>query len=108
DDVLVRGLGAGPGIASGAVRVLLSPDVSAELQPGEILVAPMTSPDWVPIMRRAAAVVTDSGGMTSHAAIVSRELGIPCIVGTRNATSKLTDGVVVTVDAGAGTVTRGA
>ena len=59
----------------------------------------MTSPDWLPLLRRAGAVVTDSGGMTCHAAIVSRELGIPCVVGTGEATSKLRDGEMVTVDA---------
>ena len=105
--VLLHGLGAGPGTASGAVRVLASPDDSAALRPGEILVASMTSPDWVPLMRRAAAVVTDAGGMTSHAAIVSRELGIPCVVGTRDATRVLRDGMIVTVDARAGTVVEG-
>ena len=67
----------------------------------------MTAPDWVPLMRRAAAIVTDSGGMTCHAAIVSRELGIPCVVGTGDATKVLRDGEVVTVDAGAGVVTEG-
>jgi pyruvate,water dikinase len=68
----------------------------------------MTAPDWVPLMRRAAAIVTDSGGMTCHAAIVSRELGIPCVVGTAKATEVLRDGETVTVDAGAGVVTAGA
>ncbi|HEY8476556.1 MAG TPA: PEP/pyruvate-binding domain-containing protein, partial [Chloroflexota bacterium] len=76
--VLLRGLGAGPGVASGAVRVLRSPAEGEKLRPGEVLVTVMTAPDWVPIMRRAAAIVTDAGGMTSHAAIVSRELGVPC------------------------------
>ena len=105
--VLLHGLGAGPGLAAGIVRVLQSPADSARLQQGEILVTAMTSPDWVPLMRRAAAVVTDAGGMTSHAAIVSRELGIPCIVGTRTATSTLTDGMMVTVNARDGTVSEG-
>ena len=105
---LLQGLGASPGIASGQVRVLSSPSSSAELRDGEVLVAPMTSPDWVPLMRRAVAVVTDSGGMTSHAAIVSRELGIPCVVGTREGTRRLTTGQVVTVDGKAGTITSGA
>ena len=67
----------------------------------------MTSPDWVPFMRRAAALVTDSGGMTSHAAIVSRELGVPCIVGARTATTTLKNGMLVTVDATAGVVLAG-
>ncbi|HET9004853.1 MAG TPA: phosphoenolpyruvate synthase [Gemmatimonadaceae bacterium] len=105
--VLLHGLGAGPGLAAGIVRVLESPADSSRLQQGEILVTAMTSPDWVPLMRRAAAVVTDAGGMTSHAAIVSRELGIPCIVGTRTATSTLTDGMMVTVNARDGTVSEG-
>jgi pyruvate,water dikinase len=105
--LLVNGLGASPGVASGAVRVLRTPDAAAELQAGEVLVAPMPSPDWVPTMRRAAAVVTDSGGMTCHAAIVSRELGIPCIVGARGATEKLRTGETVTVDASHGRVLSG-
>ena len=105
---LLRGLGASPGTATGRVRVLSSVDASSQLQPGEILVAAMTSPDWVPLMRRAAAIVTDAGGMTSHAAIVSRELGIPCIVGTRTGTKTLRDGVLVTVNGRDGTVLAGA
>ncbi len=72
------------------------------------MVTHMTAPDWVPLMRRAAAIVTDSGGMTCHAAIVSRELGIPCVVGTAEATKVLRDGEVVTVDATRGVVTEGA
>ena len=104
---LLRGLGASPGNASGVVRVLTSPADSAALHEGDVLVARMTSPDWVPLMRRAAAIVTDAGGMTSHAAIVSRELGVPCVVGTRDATRVLTDGTRVTVDGSAGTVTLG-
>ncbi len=83
-------------------------DAGAELREGEILVTHMTAPDWVPLMRRAAAIVTDSGGMTCHAAIVSRELGIPCLVGTGEATSVLDDGQLVSVDAGAGVVLEGA
>ena len=104
---LVAGLGAAPGSASGEVRVIGSRGGAAELGDGEVLVTHMTAPDWVPLMRRAAAIVTDSGGMTCHAAIVSRELGIPCVVGTVDATAKLRDGELVTVDAGAGVVHRG-
>ena len=104
---LLHGLGVGPGVVSGRVRVLGSPDESAALQTGEILFAAMTSLDWVPLMRRAAAVVTDAGGMTSHAAIVSRELGIPCVVGTRLATKVLHTGMTVTVNARAGTIIDG-
>jgi len=105
---VVRGLGASPGRVSGTVRVLESPSDEASMKSGEILVTHMTSPDWVPIMRRAAAIVTDAGGMTSHAAIVARELGLPCIVGARDATRVLATGTLVTVDGGAGTVWTGA
>jgi pyruvate,water dikinase len=105
--VLLRGLAASAGVASGAVRVLQSPRQGAELRPGEVLVAPMTNPDWVPTIRRAAAVITDGGGMTCHAAIVSRELGVPCVVGARTATTVLHDGDPVTVDGGRGVVWAG-
>ena len=105
---LVKGLGAAPGFASGRVRVIASHEESDRLDDGDILVTHMTAPDWVPLMRRAAAIVTDSGGMTCHAAIVSRELGIPCVVGTAEATTILRDGELVTVDAGSGVVTEGA
>jgi len=106
--VLLHGLGASPGVAIGIVRVLSSPEEGGKLMPGEVLVTTMTSPDWVPLMRRASAIVTDAGGMTSHAAIVSREMGVPCIVGTREATRVLEDGMVVTVNARDGTVLKGA
>lgn len=106
--VLVRGLAAAPGTADGTVRVLSAPEQGTALAHGEILVAPMTNPDWLPTISRAAAVVTDSGGMTCHAAIVARELGVPCIVGARTATTTLTDGDTVTVDGSAGEVRAGA
>ena len=106
--VLVRGLGAAPGAASGVTRVVSSLEEIGELEGGEVLVTHMTSPDWVPLMRRAAGIVTDSGGMTCHAAIVSRELGIPCVVGTGDATDKLRDGQLVTVDSKRGVVRDGA
>ncbi len=106
-NVLVTGLPASPGRRAGRVRVLLTPSEGASLEEGDILVSVMTTPDWVPFMRRAAAIVTDSGGMTSHAAIISRELGLPCIVGARNATQVLSDNLTVTVDGGAGVVYEG-
>ncbi len=106
--ILVRGLGATSGAASGRVRVMTSPDEGVQFQTGEVLVAAMTDPDWAPLMRRAAAVVTDSGGMTCHAAIVSRELGVPCVVATRTATTTLRTGEIVTVDGARGLVTAGA
>lgn len=108
DGIVVSGLGASAGVASGRVRILRSPREGSRLRDGEVLVAPTTSPDWVAVMQRAAAVVTDSGGRTCHAAIVTRELGVPCVVGTRTATGTLRDGEVVTVDGGRGTVRRGA
>jgi pyruvate,water dikinase len=89
------------------VRRLGSVDEAQRLEPGEVLVAKMTTPDWVPAMRRAAALVTDGGGITCHAAIASRELGVPCVVGTRRATEVLRDGEVVTVDGAAGAVYLG-
>ena len=104
---LLRGLGAAPGTATGHARLIRSLDDAAELAAGDVLVAHMTAPDWVPLMRRAAAIITDSGGMTCHAAIVSRELGVPCVVGTADATEKLHDGQIVTVDAKRGVVFAG-
>ena len=105
--VLLRGLGASPGVAGGATRLLGDPSEGRALLDGEVLVAPMTNPDWLPTMRRASGVVTDGGGITCHAAIVSRELGIPCVVGARTATSTLRTGQTVTVDGGAGLVWEG-
>jgi len=105
--VLVRGLPAAPGSASGRVRVLHDPEEGNRLLDNEILVAPMTNPDWLPAIRRAAALVTETGGMTCHAAIVARELRVPCVVGARDATSILRDGQTVTVDGARGNVTAG-
>jgi pyruvate,water dikinase len=105
--VLAHGLAASPGRATGRVRVLLSPADGGRLQDGEVLVAPLTNPDWMPTVRRAAALVTDTGGITCHAAIVARELGVPAVVGTRTATKGLTDGTEVTVDGDTGQVLAG-
>ena len=105
--IVARGLAASAGTATGPVRILASPGDGSRLEPGEVLVAPMTNPDWVPTIRRAAAVVTDRGGMTCHAAIVARELGVPCVVGARTATSTLHDGDLVTVDGTRGVVFEG-
>lgn len=106
-EILVQGLPAVPGSASGTVRVLADVGEGGRLQDGEVLVAQMTNPDWLPTMRRAAALVTDTGGMTCHAAIVARELGVPCVVGARTATTDLTDGEIVTVDGTHGRVLAG-
>jgi len=104
---LVRGFGASPGVAAGTARLLRGPEEMDRLKPGEVLVTTMTTPDMVPAMSRAAAIVTDEGGMTCHAAIVSRELGVPCVVGTREATRSIPDGSEVTVDGKTGQVYRG-
>ena len=94
---LARGLAVGDRIATGRVRILANPEAGADFRRGDVLVASVTDPDWGPIMERAAAVVTDHGGRTAHAAIVSREIGIPAVVGTGNATATLHDGDEVTV-----------
>jgi pyruvate, water dikinase len=107
EGLLLKGLGAAPGTAAGKVRRVLHVEENTQLQPGEILVSTMTTPDMVPAMARAAAIVTDEGGMTCHAAIVSRELGIPCVVGTRTATKTLHDGEEVSVDGKMGVVFAG-
>jgi pyruvate, water dikinase len=107
-DLLLSGLAASAGRASGRVRILTSPNQQREFLDGEVLVAEMTSPDWVPAMRRAAALITDGGGVTCHAAIVSRELQLPCVVGTGNATTSLRTGQEVTVDGRTGKVYAGA
>ncbi|MGA9047994.1 MAG: phosphoenolpyruvate synthase [Dehalococcoidia bacterium] len=104
---LIRGLGAGPGRGSGEVRVLASPTQDNGFESGDVLVAEMTTPDWVPLMKKASAIVTDGGGMTCHAAIVSREMGLPCVVGTRTATKVLKDKMLVTVDGTHGIVYEG-
>jgi len=107
-NVVVKGLPASPGIAYGKAKVCLSiEDAKKLMQKGDILVTTMTDPDWVPYMRMASAIITDEGGMTAHAAIVSRELGIPAIVGTREATKKMKTGKDYTVDAKAGIVYEG-
>ncbi len=108
EDIVASGLGASPGLATGRVVIYdesMSLDVVKE---GDVLVTKMTMPDMVPAMSRAAGIVTDEGGMTCHAAIISRELGTPCVVGTGNATEVLSDGMEVTVDGTTGTVYKGA
>jgi pyruvate,water dikinase len=106
-EVLLRGLGAAPGRGSGEVRILRNVEDGVRLKEGDVLVTVMTAPDWVPLMRKASAIVTDQGGMTCHAAIVSRELGIPAVVGTDTATSTLEDGTLVTVDGRSGDIFAG-
>ncbi len=103
---LLEGIAVGDAIAVGKVRVLHSPEEMALFEEGEVLVTEMTDPDWVPIMKKAAAIITDKGGRTSHAAIVARELGIPAVVGTGHATQLLHDGMEVTVSTAEGETGR--
>ncbi|HMK15582.1 MAG TPA: putative PEP-binding protein, partial [Methanomicrobiales archaeon] len=105
--VLVEGQGASPGIGSGKVAIVRDIKDVGRVKEGDILVAKMTNPDMVPAMRRVAAIVTDEGGMTCHAAIVSRELGTPAVVGTKKATTVLREGQLVTVDGEKGLVYEG-
>jgi len=107
DAPMLKGFGAAPGVAGGIARILRGSAEMERLKAGEILVTTMTTPDMVPAMSRAAGIVTDEGGMTCHAAIVSRELGVPCVVGTREATRIVADGSEVTVDGKTGAVYRG-
>lgn len=104
---LLKGIPASPGIATGKAKVVESIEEIAKVEEGDILITKMTSPDWVQVMEKAIAIVTDEGGKTSHAAIVSRELGIPCIVGTELATKKIVDGTELTIDAFNGLVYKG-
>jgi pyruvate,water dikinase len=105
--VLLAGDAASPGLATGPVKTLLDPSQIDLVKNGDILVAEMTTPDFVPAMKRAAAIVTDRGGRTSHAAIVSRELGTPCVVGAGEATKILINGQVITADGSHGKVYNG-
>ncbi|MEM4663089.1 MAG: aldolase/citrate lyase family protein [Candidatus Diapherotrites archaeon] len=107
NEILLDGLAASPGIVTGEVVVVPNISQIGKVKEGQILVTKMTNPDWVPIMKKSAAIVTDEGGTTCHAAIVSRELGIPCVVGTENATKILKDGMKVTVDGYKGNVYKG-
>jgi pyruvate,water dikinase len=95
--VLATGEAIGSKLAIGTARVLQSPADAGKLQPGEIVVTEITSPDWDPVLKKAAAIITDKGGRTSHASIVARELGVPAIVGTSNATKNIKDGDIITV-----------
>jgi pyruvate,water dikinase len=105
--VLLSGLGSSPGVASGTVKIMRTKEDLAKIQQGDVLVTKMTSPDMVVAMGRSVAIVTDEGGMTAHASIVGREMGLPVIVGTKEATVKLQDGQKITVDAYSGKVYEG-
>ena len=105
--ILLKGETASAGVYAGPVRIVHDPSELHKIQKGDILVTPMTTPDMVPAMQRAGAIVTNEGGMTCHAAIVSREMGTPCIVGTQHATDLLKDGEIITVHATRGIVYEG-
>ncbi len=105
--VLVTGLGASPGQVSGPARIIDSTDEMDRVRDGDIIITEMTTPDMVPAMKRAAAIVTDEGGMTSHASIVSRELGVPAVVGAGTATTRIEDGQQIAVNGETGAVREG-
>jgi pyruvate,water dikinase len=102
-DVILEGESIGSKIGQGKAHVLSSPKEIDQFEEGEVLVTDMTDPDWEPIMKKAGAIITNKGGRTSHAAIVSREIGVPAVIGTENATSKLSDDQKVTVDCSSST-----
>lgn len=105
--LLLEGLGASPGIGAGTVKIIHSPKEINKIMAGNVLVTEMTTPDFVPAMKRVIAIITDRGGRTCHAAIVSRELGVPCVVGTEHATRILKNGESVTVNGNEGKVYEG-
>ncbi|MFC1711580.1 phosphoenolpyruvate synthase [Patescibacteria group bacterium] len=105
---ICKGVSASPGIVSGYAKIIKSAREIGKVKKGEILITQMTTPDFVPAMKKAAAIVTDKGGQTSHAAIVSRELGLPCVVGTGNATKVIKSGTVITINGKTGLVYKGA
>jgi pyruvate,water dikinase len=105
--ILLTGASASPGMASGSVKIVYQASEIDKVAIGDVLVTEMTTPDFVPAMKRAVAIVTNRGGRTSHAAIVSRELGIPCVVGAEKATTRLIDGQIITVDGSRGSVYEG-
>jgi len=106
-EVILKGAAASLGVAYGPVKIIHKPTEIDKINDGDVLVTEMTTPDFVPAMRKARAIVTDTGGRTCHAAIVSRELGIPCVVGTGTATHVLKNGQVITVDGAKGLVFKG-
>ncbi len=105
DEHVLSGFAGSPGVAEGTARVVLTPDRLGELEKGEILVAPFTTPSWAPVFGTIAGAVLDAGGIMSHAAIVAREYGLPAVIGTGSATKRITTGDRVRVDGGVGVVT---
>jgi pyruvate,water dikinase len=101
---VLTGLGGCAGVAVGRARIVTDPSDPRGLEPGDVLIAPLTDPSWTPLFVPAEAVVVDVGAVMSHAIIVSRELGIPCAVSVVNASRRIPDGALIEVDGGAGTV----
>ncbi|UXM84034.1 phosphoenolpyruvate synthase [Methanococcus aeolicus] len=106
-NIILKGIGASPGTASGTVKILNKIEEIDKIKEGDILVTKMTTPDMVPAMKKASAIVTNDGGLTCHAAIISRELGTPCVVGTKKATDVLKEGTIITIDGEKGVVYEG-
>ncbi|MDO8528936.1 MAG: phosphoenolpyruvate synthase [Nanoarchaeota archaeon] len=106
-EIVLEGIAASPGIGSGKIKIIGNLEDLDKLKAGDILVTKMTNPDMVVTMQKAAAIVTDEGGLTAHAAIVSREMGIPAVVGTQEATTKLKEGEIITVDGFTGKIYKG-
>ena len=106
ENVILNGSAGSPGIATGPARIVRDSSEFGKLQPGEVLVAPVTNPAWTPLFRRAVAVVVDTGGSASHAAIVAREYGVPAVMGTINGTQQLSDGQWIRVDGSRGLVLK--
>ena len=102
---VLAGMSGAPGTYTGKARVILDPADPLALEPGEVLIAPLTDPAWTPLFVPAGAVVVNVGALVSHAIIVSRELGIPCVVSVTDATERIPDGATITVDGTTGTVT---
>ncbi|RLG21451.1 hypothetical protein DRN74_02725 [Candidatus Micrarchaeota archaeon] len=102
--IILKGMPASPGVAKGKVKIILSPSDNSKIREGEILVTVMTNPLYVTAIQKAKAIITDVGGMLCHAAIVARELGIPCVVGTEKATKILKDGMEVVVNGSEGKI----
>jgi phosphoenolpyruvate synthase/pyruvate phosphate dikinase len=100
----IKGETASPGKVIGVARIILNQKDFSKMENGDVIVAPMTRPEYIPIMKKASAIITDEGGITCHAAIVSRELSIPCITGTQVATNSLKDGDLIDVNADHGLV----
>jgi pyruvate,water dikinase len=102
---VLTGVAGSPGVAEGTARIVLDPADPPDLGPGDIMVAPLTDPAWTPLFMAVDAVVVNVGGQISHAVIVSRELGLPCVVSVADASTRIPEGATIRVDGAAGTVT---